>query len=62
MTGDISPNEFRKHGHQLIEWMADYLENASKYPVLSQSKPGQIAAQLPASPPGAGRSNRIGLV
>lgn len=51
MTGDLSPDEFRQYGHQLIEWMADYLKNVGRYPPLSQSQPGQITAQLPTSPP-----------
>ncbi len=56
MTSDISPDEFRQYGHQLIEWMADYLENGRKYPVLSQSEPGQIAAQIPSSAPEEGET------
>lgn len=44
-------NEFRRAGHELIDWVADYLENVEKYPVKSQVKPGEIRAQLPAAPP-----------
>lgn len=43
--------EFRQAGHQLIEWIADYLEHVEQYPVLSQVKPGEIRAQLPAAAP-----------
>ena len=28
--------EFRKHGHQLIDWMADYMDTVEKFPVRSQ--------------------------
>jgi aromatic-L-amino-acid decarboxylase len=56
MSGDLSPAEFRQYGHQLIEWMAGYLENAGQYPALSRSRPGQIAAQLPAAPPQKGEA------
>lgn len=55
MTADLSPDEFRQYGHQLIEWMADYLENVGRYPTLSRSRPGEIAAQIPASPPEQGQ-------
>ncbi|SMG20637.1 aromatic-L-amino-acid decarboxylase [Marivirga sericea] len=39
--------EFRKHAHSMVDWMADYLENVEQYPVLSNSKPGDIKAKLP---------------
>jgi aromatic-L-amino-acid decarboxylase len=38
-------------GHELVDWIADYLENTEQYPVLSRSQPGDIRAQLPTSPP-----------
>jgi aromatic-L-amino-acid decarboxylase len=38
--------EFRKHAHSMVDWMADYLENVEDYPVLSNSKPGDIKAKL----------------
>ncbi|MBE0638703.1 MAG: aspartate aminotransferase family protein [Bacteroidales bacterium] len=44
-------NEFRKHGHELIDWMADYAENIETLPVKSGVKPGEIISQLPADPP-----------
>src|SRR5262245_43533679 len=43
MTND----EFRKNGHALVDWIADYLEPAEKYPVLAQVKPGDITRALP---------------
>jgi aromatic-L-amino-acid decarboxylase len=43
--------DFRRHGHELVEWIADYLEHVERYPVLSRAKPGDIAAGLPASAP-----------
>lgn len=49
--GDIDLEEFRRHGHALIDWIADYFAHPERYPVLSQSQPGDIAAQLPATPP-----------
>jgi len=47
----MSPEEFRKQGKQMIDWIADYYENVEKYPVLSQVEPGEIKNQLPGSPP-----------
>jgi aromatic-L-amino-acid decarboxylase len=51
MNGEMDLDEFRIRGRQLIEWIADYLENPERYPVLSRSKPGEITSQLPTSPP-----------
>ena len=45
--------EFRREAHRLVDWMADYLAEVERYPVRAQVKPGEIAAQLPASPPDA---------
>jgi aromatic-L-amino-acid decarboxylase len=42
---------FRRHGHELVDWIADYLAQVERYPVLAQVTPGEIAAALPARPP-----------
>lgn len=47
----MTPDEFRKHAHSLVEWMAMYLENVENYPVKSAVKPGEIFNQIPALPP-----------
>ena len=47
----MDPEEFRKHGKEVVDWIADYLKNAEKYPVFSRVKPGEIKNQLPATPP-----------
>ena len=47
----MSPDEFRKQGKQMIDWIADYYETIEKYPVLSQVKPGDIKSQLPETAP-----------
>ena len=52
----MKAEEFRRHGHDLIDWIADYLENAEVYPVLSRSQPGEIRDQLPQHPPEDGES------
>jgi len=47
----MTPDEFRKHAHELVEWMASYMENVGKYPVKSQVSPGEIFKKLPGKPP-----------
>ena len=49
--GDIPVHEFRKRGHELIDWIADYLATNENYSVLSQVKPGEIKEKLPKHPP-----------
>ena len=50
-TGDMDPEAFRRYGHQVVDWMADYLAEAGKYPVLARTAPGDIRRSLPAQPP-----------
>jgi len=50
-TYHMSPEEFRRYGREVVDWVADYYENLESLPVLSRSKPGQIRASLPAHPP-----------
>ena len=52
----MSPDEFRKQGKQMIDWIADYYENVEQYPVLSQAKPGEIKNHLPDKPPAESES------
>ena len=49
--GGMNPEEFRKYGKEVVDWIADYLKNVENYPVLSQVKPGDIKKQLPIAPP-----------
>lgn len=44
-------DEFRRAGHELVDWMADYLANVERLPVTPDVKPGDIRRSLPASPP-----------
>jgi aromatic-L-amino-acid decarboxylase len=45
------PQQFRDDGRAAIDWAADYLEGIRERPVMSAVAPGEIRAQLPASPP-----------
>ena len=47
----MTPEEFRRWGHKVVDWVADYQKRVEKLPVLSQVKPGQIRESLPAQPP-----------
>lgn len=47
----MTPDEFRRHGRAVVDWIADYYERIESYPVLSQVQPGEIRAGLPAEPP-----------
>jgi len=42
---------FRRHGHELVDWIADYLEQVERYPVLARVTPGEIVSALPPHPP-----------
>lgn len=47
----MTPEEFRRHGHALIDWVADYRAGVASRPVMSTVAPGAVRAQLPSSPP-----------
>jgi aromatic-L-amino-acid/L-tryptophan decarboxylase len=47
----VNADEFRTHGHQLVEWIAEYLEHSDRYPVLSRAAPGDVRRALPAEAP-----------
>ena len=55
-TFHMTPDEFRRHGKAMIDWIADYFERVESFPVLSQAKPGEIRAALPKSAPEHGES------
>ena len=54
--GDMSPEDFRRFGHEIVDWIANYFERIEELPVLAQIQPGDLKAQLPAAPPAAGES------
>jgi aromatic-L-amino-acid decarboxylase len=47
----MDSNEFRRYGHEVVEWIARYFENVENYPVKSGVKPGAIKGALPDLPP-----------
>jgi aromatic-L-amino-acid decarboxylase len=47
----MTPEEFRRYGHELIDWIADYRASVATRPVMSRAQPGDIKRQIPAEPP-----------
>ncbi len=56
VLGDMPPEEFRKFGHELIDWVAAFLEKIDQHPVLPDVKPGDIRSLLPDAAPNSGES------
>jgi aromatic-L-amino-acid/L-tryptophan decarboxylase len=50
----MTPDDFRRHGHAVVDWIAAYYERIDTFPVLSQVQPGQIGSSLPPKAPGSG--------
>jgi aromatic-L-amino-acid/L-tryptophan decarboxylase len=50
----MTPDEFRRHGREVVDWLADHMERLEELPVLSQVAPGDVRAALPAHPPETG--------
>jgi aromatic-L-amino-acid decarboxylase len=47
----VRADEFRKHGHAVVEWLAAYMERVEHLPVRSQLNPGEVRARLPGQAP-----------
>jgi aromatic-L-amino-acid decarboxylase len=52
----MSPDEFRASGHQVVDWIADYLRDIRDLPVLPSVQPGGLMDALPAAGPEQGES------
>ena len=50
----MTPEDFRRNGHAVVDWIADYMSRVEEFPVMSQVQPGEIRAKLPAQPPRIG--------
>jgi aromatic-L-amino-acid decarboxylase len=48
--------DFRRAGHEAVEWIAEYLNNLGKYPVVAAVQPGELVDSLPRSAPIEGES------
>ena len=51
---DMSPEEFRRWGHAMVDWLADYPERVEQLPVLSRAAPGDLRRALPEAAPEQG--------
>jgi aromatic-L-amino-acid decarboxylase len=47
----LSPEQFRQHGHDLVDWIADYLATADDLPIIPSLEPGAILDLLPGAAP-----------
>ncbi len=47
----MSPEEFRAAGHNVVDWLADFLARPEAVKVLSRARPGELIDRLPASAP-----------
>ena len=54
--GDIPPDVFRKHLHEIADWIADYREQIAERPIAPTDKPGAVRSQLDVTPPEQGVS------
>jgi aromatic-L-amino-acid decarboxylase len=52
----MDPSEFRRHGYALVDWIADYLANSDRYPVLPRVAAGELREALPRTAPEHGES------
>ncbi len=50
----MTPEEFRKAGHEVVDWIADYLRDVRSYPVTTSVQPGALIDQLPSRAPEQG--------
>jgi aromatic-L-amino-acid/L-tryptophan decarboxylase len=47
----MHPDDFRRAGHELVDWIADYLRDIERYPVVPDVRPGDVRRRLPEMPP-----------
>ncbi|HVZ93113.1 MAG TPA: pyridoxal-dependent decarboxylase, partial [Phycisphaerales bacterium] len=54
MPRHMTAEEFRRRGHEMVDWIAGYMERVGALPVLSRAKPGELLAALPVHAPERG--------
>jgi aromatic-L-amino-acid/L-tryptophan decarboxylase len=47
----VTPEEFRKAGHDVVDWIADFRATLENRPVMARTAPGEVARAFPAAPP-----------
>ena len=52
----MDTNQFRKHGHEMVDWIADFMDNMENYRVYPDIQPGEIKIKLPKEAPKKGES------
>jgi aromatic-L-amino-acid/L-tryptophan decarboxylase len=55
-AGDMSAEDFRRFGREVVDWIADYFEHMEERPVLAQVEPGELKGKLPPSAPATGEA------
>ncbi len=50
----MAPDEFRRLGREMVDFIADYWERVETFPVASRVRPGETAARLPEEAPETG--------
>ena len=47
----MTAEEFRRHGHAIVDFIADYRERLAERPVMAMTEPGEVRVQFPVTPP-----------
>jgi len=47
----MTPEDFRRNGHAVIDWLADYMADVEKHPITPDIRPGAIRDRLPVRAP-----------
>src|SRR5438552_3892673 len=54
-SGDMSGDDFRRFGHEIVDWISEYFEHPERYQVLPNIQPGSFAAEIPLTFPEKGQ-------
>ncbi len=52
----MTPEEFRAHAHELVDWMAEYLTHVGERQIVPSVAPGDVRRALSAAPPERGEA------